>query len=119
VRASALTSLGLQRAAAQAPQVRARLDDPSEDLDVRALAARTLGSLCAQGAAPRLTELALRSRWPVDEADDRVGVAAIDALGALHPSDLAARLAPLRGKDVRMPVRRAVERAVSEPGACR
>jgi HEAT repeat protein len=119
VRATTVLALGKQRATAQAPLVRDRLDDTKEDPEVRAVAARTLGELCVQNAADRLTALALLARAPVDEADDRIGIAAIDALGALHPADLAARLAPLRAKEIRMPVRRAAERAASEPGTCR
>ena len=119
VRWTSVSALGKQRATAQAPRVRERLDDTKEDPDVRALAARTLGLMCVQNAADRLTKLAHLSRSPVDEADERIGVAAIEALGALHPADLEARLAPLRGKDVRMPVRRAAERAMIEPSSCR
>lgn len=119
VRWTSVAALGKQHATTQAPRVRERLDDPKEDPEVRALAARTLGAMCVQNAADRLTKLAHLSRSPVDEADERVGVAAIEALGALHPPDLEARLAPLRGKDVRMPVRRAAERAMSEPSSCR
>jgi HEAT repeat protein len=119
VRSTAIAALGRQRAIAQAPRVRERLDDTKEDPEVRALAARTLGAMCVQSASDRLTKLALLSRSPVDEADERIGVAAIDALGALHPADLAARLAPLRVKGIPMPVRRAVERAISEPSPCR
>ena len=119
VRATSIAALGKQHATAQAGRVRERLDDTKEDPEVRALAARTLGSMCIQNAADRLTKLAQLARAPVDEADDRIGMAAIEALGALHPSDLEARLAPLRGKDVRMPVRRAAERALIEPTSCR
>ncbi|MBX3192850.1 MAG: HEAT repeat domain-containing protein [Labilithrix sp.] len=119
VRASAIAAFGKQRATAQAAPIRERLDDPKEDPDVRALAARTLGAMCIRGAADRLTELAHRARSPVDEADDRIGIAAIDALGALHPADLEKRLAPLREKNVRLPVRRAADRALSEPTVCR
>jgi hypothetical protein len=72
-----------------------------------------------RNATDRLTKLAYLARAPVDEADDRIGIAAIEALGALHPADLETRLAPLRAKDVRLPVRRAAERALSEPAACR
>ena len=103
----------------QAPRVRERLDDTREDPEVRAFAARTLGAMCMHNATDRLTKLAYLARAPVDEADDRIGIAAIEALGALHPPDLETRLAPLRAKDVRMPVRRAAERALTEPGTCR
>lgn len=119
VRWASIAALGKQHATGQAARVRERLDDTREDPEVRAIAARTLGSMCMQNAADRLTKLAHNSRSPVDEADDRIGIAAIEALGALHPSDLEARLAPLRSKDVRLPVRRAAERALSEPTSCR
>jgi HEAT repeat protein len=119
VRWTSIAALGKQRASAQAPRVRERLDDTKEDPEVRAFAARTLGAMCVQNAADRLTKLAYLARAPVDEADDRIGIAAIEALGALHPQDLETRLAPLRGKDVRMPVRRAAERAMTEPTSCR
>ena len=69
--------------------------------------------------ADRLTKLALNARAPVDEADERIGMAAIEALGALHPADLEARLAPLRAKDARLPLRRAAERALADAGTCR
>lgn len=119
VRSTAIAAFGAHRAVRQADKIRERLDDPKEDPDVRAMAARTLGVMCVQNASDRLTKLALLSRAPVDESDERVGMAAIEALGALHPADLEQRLAPLRGKEVRMPVRRAAERAMNEPSACR
>jgi len=119
VRGSSLAAIGKLRLVAHARRVRERLDDTKEDPEVRALAARTLGAMCVQDAADRLTKLAHLSRSPVDEADERVGMAAIEALGALHPGDLEQRLAPLRVKEVRMPVRRAAERALAEPSACR
>lgn len=119
VRGAAIVALGRQRADALAPKIRARLDDTKEDTEVRAIAARTLGAMCVRDATDRLEKLALLSRSPVDEADERLGMAAIDALSALHPADLEARLAPLRAKEVRLPVRRAVERALAEPGVCR
>jgi HEAT repeat protein len=119
VRATVVLALGKQKATSEAAHVRERLDDTKEDPEVRAVAAKTLGLMCVQSAADRLTKLALLARAPVDEADDRIGIAAIEALGALHPADLEARLAPLRVKDIRMPVRRAAERALSEPSSCR
>jgi HEAT repeat protein len=119
VRSAAVIALGNQRAVAQADKIRERLDDGHEDVEVRALAARTLGTMCVRSATDRLTRLAQLSRSPVDEADERLGVAAIDALSTLHPPDLEKRLAPLRAKEVRLPVRRAAERAIAEPGACR
>jgi HEAT repeat protein len=119
VRAASLTALANQHATRHASEIRERLEDAHEDVEVRALAARTLGNMCIRGAADRLTRLAQQSRSPTGEADDKIGMAAIDALATLHPADLDKRLAPLRAKDVRMPVRRAAERALTEPGSCR
>jgi len=119
VRSSAIAAFGAHRAVRQADKIRERLDDAKEDPDVRAMAARTLGVMCVQNASDRLTKLALLSRAPVDESDERVGMAAIEALGSLHPADLEQRLAPLRAKEVRLPVRKAAERAMSDPGVCR
>jgi hypothetical protein len=119
VRSAAIAALGNLHATKYAEKIRERLDDGREDVDVRALAARTLGTMCVKSSADRLTKLAQLSRSPVDEADERIGMAAIDALAALHPADLEKRLAPLRAKTVRLPVRRAAERALAEPGVCR
>lgn len=119
VRLAALAALGKQKNLAAAESVRARLDDAREDLDVRALAARTLGDMCVQESVDRLTKLAMLARTPADAADVAIGMAAIEALGALHPVNLEARLAPLRAKEIRSPIRRAADRALSEPGNCR
>jgi HEAT repeat protein len=119
VRAAAIVALGSLHATKHADKIRERLDDNAEDLEVRTLAARTLGTMCVTSAADRLTKLARLSQSPVDEADERLGMAAIDALAAIHPADLDKRLAPLRAKTVRAPVRQAVERAIAEPGTCR
>lgn len=119
VRSTAIAAFGAHRAVRHADKIRERLDDAKEDPDVRAMAARTLGTMCVQNASERLTKLALLSRAPVDESDERVGMAAIEALGALHPADLEQRLAPLRAKEVRLPVRKAAERALSDSGVCR
>ena len=119
VRMSALGALGKHKVSAEAGKIRERLEDAKEDPDVRAMAARTLGVLCVQDAADRLTKLAMNARSPVDESDDRIGMAAIEALGTLHPADLEKRLAPLRSKDARLPVQRAANRALAEKEVCR
>jgi HEAT repeat protein len=119
VRVAVIGALGKLRATSQASKIRDRLDDTKEDVEVRALAARTLGILCVQSAADRLTKLALLARQPVDAADDQIGTAAIDALSNLHPNDIEKRLAPLREKGVRPLLKRAAERAIAEQGTCR
>lgn len=119
VRVASLVALGKQRAVAHVGKVRGRLDDVREDADVRAAAAQALGAMCDRSAVDRLTKLAMLAKSPIDEADDRVGIASIEALGTLHPADLDRRLAPLRAKDARLPVRHAADRALASPGACR
>lgn len=119
VRAAVVLALGAAGARGEAKAIRERLDDQQEDVEVRALAARTLGQLCVQDAADRLTKLALLAAHPVDEADERIGSAALDALALLHPPDLAQRLAPLRAKGSRTLLARAADLAVNAPGACR
>lgn len=118
LRIAAIGAIGKLRIARLAKDVSERLDDDGEYLEVRMAAARTLGAMCVQDARDRLTELALRARQPMTETEDRLGIAAIAALGALHPSDLEGRLAKLREKNVRTPVRFAVERALHEPTTC-
>ena len=95
------------------------LADGKEDADVRAAAAHALGAMCVQNAANELTKLAGFANNPKYPSDDTIGIAAIEALGALHPADLAERLAPLTAKDARLPVRRAAQRALNDPGTCR
>jgi HEAT repeat protein len=118
VRAAVVTALGTSGARTEAKAIRERLDDLKEDVEVRALAARTLGQLCVQDAADRLTKLAVLALHPVDEADERIGTAALDALAMLHPPDLANRLSPLRAKGSRALLKRAADLAVASPGAC-
>ncbi|MFO0740949.1 MAG: HEAT repeat domain-containing protein [Labilithrix sp.] len=118
VRAAVVAALGASGARSEAKALRERLDDLKEDVEVRALAARTLGQLCVQDAADRLTKLALLAAHPVDEADERIGNAALDALAMLHPPDLAQRLGPLRANGSRTLLKRAADLAVSAPGTC-
>lgn len=109
----------LARSPRSAKKIYARLDDAREDGDVRALAATTLGAMCWRDATDRLTKLALHAADPESERQERVARASLQALAMLHPPDLAKRIAPLRAKDVRLPVRTAAERAVAEPGTCK
>jgi hypothetical protein len=119
VRVAGLALLATRKVASAKADVRERLVDADEHPDVRAEAARVAGVLCMHNALDALTKLATRAIDPVDEADERLGVASLSALGALHPADLASRLAPFREKSVRMPLRRLAERAQTEPALCR
>ena len=117
VRVAAVNALA--RSPRSAKKIYARLDDAREDGDVRAVAATTLGAMCWRDATDRLTKLALHAADPESERQERIARASLQALAMLHPPDLAKRLAPLRAKDVRLPVRTAAERAVADPGTCK
>jgi HEAT repeat protein len=120
VRSAAVAGLALHRATPYRDRVRARLDDETEELDVRVTAARALGPLCDKRSLDRLTSLAREGAAPgATETDTLLGLAATDAIGAIHPADIAARLLKVRGKDARPDARRAVDRALAEPGMCR
>ncbi len=120
VRASAILALAAHRATGQAEALLERLDDGEEDLEVRIAAARALGQICARMATNRLVKLAASGASPVASEDERaVGMAAIDALGRLHPPDLAARLAKARAPDANAGARRAAEHALRETDVCR
>ena len=75
-------------------------------------------AVCATTELAFLTRAAARVASPADEADLRIGLAALDALGRIHPADLGARLAPLRDKNARPPVRNAANRALADAGTC-
>ena len=117
VRAAAISALG--HSAKYAKKIYERLDEPREDVDVRVIAATTLGALCWHDATDRLTTLALHAPDPESERQERIAMASLGALAALHPRNLEKRIAPLLAKDVRLPVKQAAERAIRGPGSCR
>lgn len=119
VRSAAITALGRLKATGAAATIEKRLGDEDENVEVRITAARALGAMCVQHAVDALQKLSALALSPESEADDRLGMAAIEALGAIHPKDLEKRLAPLRDKNVRTPVRFAADRASTDPPACR
>jgi HEAT repeat protein len=119
VRAAVLTALGQRRVTAFREALRARLDDKSEDSEVRAAAAKALGSVCDARSVDPLTEWAraLGGRETSDE-DRRIAVGALEGLATLHPKDLKARLAPLLAASAPPEARQSAERAVGATGAC-
>lgn len=120
VRVAILTALAAHRARGFSDAVRARVDDEREDPEVRVAAARTLGALCDPKMLDRLTELAGAATDPMlDEDRLALALAAIDALGAMHPVDLASRLSKLRGEGVRDAVKAAAANAAAMPPGCR
>ncbi|HEY1956300.1 MAG TPA: HEAT repeat domain-containing protein [Polyangiaceae bacterium] len=120
VRGAILDALAAHHAREYASAVRARLDDAQELPSVRTSAAHALGAMCDPAQLERLTELARAAADPTADAEDiAVGIAAVGALGDMHPADLASRLASLRDKSVRMTLRGAAEHALVAPAKCR
>jgi HEAT repeat protein len=120
VRGAALVAIGRRRVATLHQQVRERLDDPGEDPDVRAAAARVLGALCDATSADRLTEYARKLGVAGSGEDEQaVALAALEGLAAMQPPDLAARIAPLRAETSPPSVSNAADRALKAHGVCR
>jgi HEAT repeat protein len=96
VRARAVETLGRRGSIRYAGDIRERLDDEAEILDVRIRAARALGRICDAKSADRLTDLAQQIATVGARGEVLViGAAAASALGRLNPPDLPRRLAPL------------------------
>ncbi|WP_437898172.1 HEAT repeat domain-containing protein [Sorangium sp. So ce124] len=119
VRQHALDGLGAHRATAHIEVVRDRAEDKEEDVEVRARAILALGAMCDASSVDLWTRLALRAKSPIGEHDQRLGSAALAALGSVHPADLPARLKPLLDKDTPHGLREAARAALSAPPQCR
>jgi hypothetical protein len=115
VRMKAAMVLGKHKAGGT--KLAASLETEEEDPEVRMEAARALGVACSREHAELLTKIARGQGsaagpyWPLQAA-------AIEALGHLHPPDLADRLAPL-GKRPEVAIRAAVQAAVAQQTVCR
>ncbi len=119
VRSAILGALASHQARAYADAVRKRLDDAQELPEVRIAAAHALGAMCDPRQLERLTELARAAGDPMASGEDlTLGLAALTALGDIHPVDLATRIAKLRDKSVRDAVRAAAEHALVAPAKC-
>ncbi|MEO6419746.1 MAG: HEAT repeat domain-containing protein [Polyangiaceae bacterium] len=120
VRSAALDALAVHRAKSFVGPVRAKLADPHERADVRTAAAHALGEMCDAGSLDSLEKLAGKAASPVaSESETAVGLAAIDALGRIHPTDLARRFGKFSASDVPAEARRAVDHALGQPATCR
>jgi len=78
-----------------------------------------LAEMCDLASVDRWTKLARKTLDAGDEADRRVGAAAIAALGRVHPADLRDRLAPLLAKGAAHGPREMARAALAERGGCR
>ncbi|WP_437690683.1 HEAT repeat domain-containing protein [Sorangium sp. So ce176] len=119
VRRHALDGLGAHRATAHIEAVRDRAEDKEEDVEVRARAILALGAMCDASSVDLWTRLALQAKAPMGERDQRLGSAALAALGAVRPADLPARLEPLLDKGTPHGLREAARAALSAAPQCR
>ncbi len=119
VRGAAVVGLARHRAIRQSGELRARLDDPAEDADVRTAAAEALGAVCDVKSADRLTSLARSLVAPgTSEEEQQVAFGALVGLAALHPSDLHARIEPLLSPSAAASAREAARQALAARAAC-
>ncbi|HEY8089955.1 MAG TPA: HEAT repeat domain-containing protein [Polyangiaceae bacterium] len=119
VRRIALNAVAIRHTRALRDAVRDRLDDPREETEVRADAATAFGAVCDASSADHLTEIARILASPATPDELQIAQGALVGLAALHPPDLAQRLAPLLAKGAPASVRAAAERALSAKGVCR
>ena len=109
----AIDATARRKIGAAAATLRSLASDGKRALDVRARALAALGGVCDRGAVELLTEVARRGAAPTAPAEDQaLAGAAIAALGALHPPDLAARLGPLTSEGA--PAAKSAARAALE-----
>jgi HEAT repeat protein len=119
VRLAALLAAGLRHASGLHDAVRERLDDVTEDAEVRAAAARTLGAVCDASAVDRLTSLARGVGVPgTSEDEQQICLGALVGLAALHPPDLRDRLSPLLSPKAPPAVRAAAQQALAARAVC-
>jgi HEAT repeat protein len=120
VRARAVEILGRRGARRYADDIRERLDDEEEILDVRVRAARALGRVCDKDSVDRLTELARLTATPgASGAALVVGASAAAALGRLNPPDLQKRLGPLDDKSAPRIAQEIAKSALTTTDRCR
>jgi HEAT repeat protein len=120
VRRSALRAIGRRGQSEAGSRVHDVADDARQTIDTRTAAIAALGELCRHDSIDLLTKLALRAGFQQLPYDEPLGMAALDALGNLHPPDLRERLAPLLSPNARIPVpiRRIARAVLLRPGRC-
>lgn len=109
VRGAAVRALVSRGARSQLKAIRARAFDKEESVDVRRDAIEGLGHLCDVGSVDALTDIA-------KSAGGQLALAAIVALGDIHPGDLASRLSAI--DQTSLVVKDAVRRAMKTQSQC-
>jgi HEAT repeat protein len=119
VRRAALTALGKSRTARAGERVHEVADDADAPVEVRTAAIASLGQMCRKPSVPLLYKLALRAGTPELPYDRPLGMAALAALGEIHPADVAEKLLPLiRERRVPQQIRSIARGVVEQPGRC-
>jgi HEAT repeat protein len=120
VRRSIVVALASRHAVAWRDAIRDLLADKDEDNDVRAAAATALGALCDVDSTGRLTDLIRGLSVSGNDSNaEQLGLGALLGLSALHPPNLAARLAPLLANSSPPGVRAAAQQALLAKPLCR
>ncbi|MBI2395328.1 MAG: HEAT repeat domain-containing protein [Deltaproteobacteria bacterium] len=114
VRGAAVRALVTRGGRSQLPAIRKRAFDPRETVDVRAEAIGALGKLCDKASVDDLFDLV--KRGSSSDGAHQLALAAIDALGELHPPDLAQRLSAI--DQTSLVVKDAVRRALQAAPKC-
>jgi HEAT repeat protein len=119
VRARSIRALGDRRAAGVAARIRDRLIDEEEFSEVRAEAARALGTLCDAESADILAAFAKKLADPMASPDAQlIATGAVQSLGRLALPNLKDALAPLSSKKAPPQARRAAAAALEARDTC-
>lgn len=120
VRARTIRALGERNVRGAVGRIRDRLIDEQEWPEVRAEAARSLGTLCDSESADILAAFAKKLTDPMASPDAQlIATGAVLSLGRLAPPDLKETLAPLSAKNAPPQARRAAANALSARQTCR
>jgi HEAT repeat protein len=120
VRARTIRALGERNVRRAVSRIRDRLIDDQEWPEVRAEAARSLGTLCDAESIDILAAFAKKLTDPMASPDAQlIATGAVLSLGRLAPPNLKETLAPLSAKKAPPQARRAAASALSARQTCR
>lgn len=120
VRARTIRALGERNVRGAVSRIRDRLIDDQEWPEVRAEAARSLGTLCDAESADILAAFAKKLTDPMASPEAQlIATGAVLSLGRLAPPNLKQILAPLSAKNAPPQARRAAANALSARQTCR
>jgi len=110
---------GIEAAAdpARAALLEARLDERKDDAEIQTRIARALGTMCFKSSTESLVRAANRTDGGANEAALETKIAAVSALGRIHPPNLNERIGGLASSP-EPALKEAFERALKEKEAC-